>query len=398
MSGRVPPETASASDRWSASASRYGTTPRCRTYALRLIGSEYCAARGGQLHRRRGERGMVAARRRGRKLGDQALLRELVQLAKAPRIAEEDRLLGLLVRDEELGRTTRALRQCRQELALGPRQRTSLLEQSSERRLEIGQGTRIAPENRLDFAVADRAPRLAREREHLRVRFAARLPEPFERGNVERAQVVVSLDQLDALPVPHLGKNLQELELVEQVVLEPEDDVPCVGERAVPSFQLAEYPRLITPAALGEEPRAERARRVRIERERPFVEDVVPGDDLTAERRPRDRPSGRVAVRDVQRVHRVTVPVPAGHARGQTPAMSRRADTACNERSVSPDRPRPFQAWSGSDPCHGSRRHARTGAARREARGTRMVGLPETLRGRPGGRPLVASGAQRSHV
>ena len=88
----------------------------------------------------------------------------------------------------------------------------------------------------------------------------------------------VCLDQLDALPVLHLGKNLQELELVEQVVLEPEDDVPCPGKRAVPSFQLLENRRLVTPAALGEEPRAQGARRVWIECERPFVEGVVPGD------------------------------------------------------------------------------------------------------------------------
>ncbi len=85
-------------------------------------------------------------------------------------------------------------------------------------------------------------------------------------------------------PVEHL----EQLELVVDVVLEPEHDLAATGslrQRVVASRQLAACVHERRPATAREERRAKvtQASRVEIARDRPDVERIAPGKDGAAE-------------------------------------------------------------------------------------------------------------------
>ncbi len=85
-------------------------------------------------------------------------------------------------------------------------------------------------------------------------------------------------------PGPSLRQDLEELELVDDVVLEPEDDALRAREQLVAARELRLDRGRVAPSLLGEEPRAHAARLGGIEGERPDVQDVVPGEDDSLDR------------------------------------------------------------------------------------------------------------------
>src|SRR5919198_1043177 len=154
---------------------------------------------------------------------------------------------------------------------------------------------------RLDLVRTHLTPCAPRELPRFASYPPARRPEPLERCGFQRAQVVVRLDELHVGVVVELRKDLEELELVDEVVLEPEDDVLRPPEQVVPARELRAESLLGPPPALGEEPCPERPRLLLVERERPDVQHVVPREDDPFERGGAERARDRFAVRDVQR-------------------------------------------------------------------------------------------------
>ena len=124
---------------------------------------------------------------------------------------------------------------------------------------------------------------------------------PFELVRLERAEVAVGLDELDLRVRSELGQDLQQLELVDEVVLEPEDDVVRAREQLVASREVRLDRGRLAPSLLGQEARAYASRLGGVEGERPHVQDVVPGEDDPFDRGRTERARGRLAVRDVQR-------------------------------------------------------------------------------------------------
>ncbi len=96
-------------------------------------------------------------------------------------------------------------------------------------------------------------------------------------------------------------QNLDQLELVVEVGLEPEDDLtPGRGETRVPLLQVAQDP--IHVGRLPEEFGAAGAQVGVVEagRDRALVKDVPPGQDLASELRALDPVGGAIPVRDVE--------------------------------------------------------------------------------------------------
>src|SRR5207248_4960567 len=138
----------------------------------------------------------------------------------------------------------------------------------------------------------------------------------FEPVRVERAEVVVGLDKLDLRVVAELREHLDQLELVEKVVLEPEDDGASSAEQLVATLQLREDYVLRPPPELGEEAGSKRARLGWIDGDGPDVEGVVPREDDSLERRRSQRARHGLAVRHVQRAAREVGVPPAAREIG----------------------------------------------------------------------------------
>jgi hypothetical protein len=109
-------------------------------------------------------------------------------------------------------------------------------------------------------------------------------------------------------PVPASAASasaVDELQLVEEVVLEPEDDVAAVGERSqelrVAALERGEDRLPASPTALRKECRA-RLQQLppRSRRDRPLVEDVLPRQHGTAEPSLPQRVARTLAVGDME--------------------------------------------------------------------------------------------------
>jgi hypothetical protein len=100
------------------------------------------------------------------------------------------------------------------------------------------------------------------------------------------------------------GEHVEELELVVEVVLEPDDDLDAVAKRAqklrVPSLERAEDRAPAAPARVGEETRAQAEQLApRHGGHRSRVEHVLPREHRAAERRLPQGVAGALPVRDM---------------------------------------------------------------------------------------------------
>jgi hypothetical protein len=102
-------------------------------------------------------------------------------------------------------------------------------------------------------------------------------------------------------------ERLDELELVVQVVLEPEDDALRLEELTVAAFERGEDRRAAPPPALRQERRpGAQQPGAGARRHRALVQDVLPRQHGAAESRLPERVAGALAVRDVQHAATVT--------------------------------------------------------------------------------------------
>src|SRR5439155_6579806 len=218
----------------------------------------------GQRDRRGRERAGVAERRRRRQLADQRL--QTCEAAPDPGIAVERRLLARLVRGEQLVRQPRAVCEQLEQLTLAARQSRrhvgELLEQAAEGRREVRQRGAVLPQKRLDrgrLGRGERAPPRTAELDDRRRELTAPGPERLQARRIELAQEDCWIDELlEARSAA--GEDLEQLQLVVEVVLEPEDDVLRAGEQIVTALQGMEDRVARPPAAPAEKGRASRAR------------------------------------------------------------------------------------------------------------------------------------------
>src|SRR5205085_4811359 len=101
-------------------------------------------------------------------------------------------------------------------------------------------------------------------------------------------------------------EHVEELQLVVQVVLEPQHDRQAVAQRIdqppVPPLERRENRGAAPPPALREERGTDLQQPLpRYRGNRPFVENVLPREDRAAERRLPQRVAGALAVGDVQK-------------------------------------------------------------------------------------------------
>ena len=123
----------------------------------------------------------------------------------------------------------------------------------------------VSPPGQLDepgrLGCPERLPGLAGERARMQRHRAAPRPERLEPVRRERPEVRVRLDQLEPR-VAGKCQRLQQLQLVVEVVLEPEDDVGPALERPleepVAPLERLQQRALEAPAALAQEPRPHR--------------------------------------------------------------------------------------------------------------------------------------------
>ena len=181
-----------------------------------------------------------------------------------------------------------------------------LLQQAAQRRAEEGEGGGVAVEQgrqRGGLRRAEGIPGPACEREYLRADRLAGGPERLELVWAQRPEVIVGLDQLGALAGER--QRLQQLQLVVEVVLEPEHDVAarCESVRVEPVAPLERLQQraLGAPAALAQEARTDDPQLLlRDRRHRTLVQHVLPREHGPAEARLAKRVSRALAVRDVQ--------------------------------------------------------------------------------------------------
>src|SRR5262245_27678348 len=260
--------------------------------------------RGGEAPRlaARRRRGKPAAFRRSNKR--LPARREPGEPPPDPGVAVERRLLTILHGEEEPPGRGRAGGEHLEQRALAPRKAVTgagkLLEQAVEGRPQERQRGSALREQTLDRRRVGRAkglPRQPSELELLPGQRHAERPQRFEIGRrqlAEAAEVGPALertdhDQLDRSRIADERKDLKQLELVVEVVLEPQNDaLPSIErplERAVPPLQRSENRRPRAPSAVAQEPCAQLAETFGgSRRHRPFVEDVVPAEDRTSER------------------------------------------------------------------------------------------------------------------
>ena len=134
-------------------------------------------------------------------------------------------------------------------------------------------------------------------------------------------------------------ERVDQLELVVEVVLEPEHHLEAVAERLeqlpVAPLERGEQRLPAAPAALGEEAGACAEQLLPWQRRhRPFVEHVLPGQHRAAEHGLAERVAGALAVRDVEEGRpRRRRPAAAGEVRRAAGAVVERgagaADDAC---------------------------------------------------------------------
>jgi hypothetical protein len=181
---------------------------------------------------------------------------------------------------------------------------------AAERRAEVRQRRGVRGQERLDRLRAGRAerlPRELRERDLVPAHRRAAGPQGAELGDAHAAEEAVGEDRLDRVGAAVDGvEDLDELQLVVEVVLEPEhDDLVARERRAEPGVAGAHVglDRVrVTPTAAGEEPRPHRAKLLGVEvrRHRPLVQRVAPGDHVAPDPGRLDARHRGVAVRDVE--------------------------------------------------------------------------------------------------
>ena len=165
-----------------------------------------------------------------------------------------------------------------------------------------------------------------------------------EAAEIGEARKGIDAQQIQARPaaimVREPGQQLEQLQLIEQVVLEPQHDALEAGGRgkqAVAGGHLGLHGLQIAPALVGDEMRAQmgQRRQRQLGRHRPFMQHVAPGQDLAVEPRPPHDGGGAVAVGDVEgpahgvycrRRRRCAQPTVAGQS-----AISKAASAAARE-------------------------------------------------------------------
>src|SRR3954470_4595052 len=271
---------------------------------------------------------------------------ELRQAVEGDRVAHEGRLLARHRRQERLLAGARARRHGREHRALRAAQAVAgagqLLEQppqrgGEERQALLGRGGGAGERARVgaaedvphgpggaDVLAGDRGAGGPQARELVRLELA----EPGEAGAPGEG---ADADQLDrGRAVGQAGQDLDELELVVEVVLEPQHDGLARPEGLiqplVASAQLLlDLLRAGGPEA-GQVLRAHGPQLGRRERgHRPLVEHVAPGDDVAADSRPPHDVDGRVAVGEVEHAipHGHGSPISVGSGSSETPKRSR---------------------------------------------------------------------------
>ena len=250
-----------------------------------------------------------------RRLDEPVLARpEIGEARPHPRVAEERRLLGALGGDEDLERRPAAVADRLERLALGAAQavpgRGQLLEVAAQRRAEVRQRRRVRGQQRFDRlrpGRADRLPGELRERDLVAAHRRAAGPEGAELGGLHLAEEAVGEDRLDRVGAAVDGvEDLDELQLVVEVVLEPDHDDLVAGERGAQARVAGAHVGLdrvrVAPAAGGEEPGAHGAKLVGVEvgGHRPLVQGVAPRDHVAADAGGLDARHRGVAVRDVE--------------------------------------------------------------------------------------------------
>ena len=173
-------------------------------------------------------------------------LPQLVQEEVGPRVAKEDRLLLLLVREEELDRRARAVSRAPQAAGAWS---VRLLGKPTKRRAQIRELLDVM----VEFAFGHGAPGFTPGRDSLVVQRDAVGPERLERRLFHPAEIVVGLKEFDGCSLRNLSQNLEELQLVEEVGLEPEGDTLRPLEQLVSTRKLGLDRGRFTPALVGEE-------------------------------------------------------------------------------------------------------------------------------------------------
>jgi hypothetical protein len=143
-------------------------------------------------------------------------------------------------------------------------------------------------------------------------------------------------DQLRCGQLVRESERVQQLQLVEQVVLEPEHDLHAlaqsVDEPAVPPLERRENRAAAAPAALREERRAQAQQlRPRDGRHRPFVENVLRRQHRAAQCRLPQGVACALAVRDVQYCRHLDIPTAPSKVRRAARAMVERVACATDD-------------------------------------------------------------------
>jgi hypothetical protein len=340
------------------------TDPAVEPEQLDAVGvaAEDVAPGPGQARGEPGEGAGVSVRRRRRQRTAVVALHEpavpaaeLRERPEEPGVAEERRLLELLRRSEGGGRSARARRDRLERAALGPREPTTrgrqLLEQPQQRRAEQlerpGTPGRERRE-RCGVGCAEGSPGLAGGGQRLRRGGAPGGPQRLELARAQLAQSAKPRparerghdDQLGQRPVlVDQRQGVDQLQLVVQVVLEPEDDTGALAQRpdelAVTALERGADRAATPPAAAGEKRSPDvQQLAARPGRHRPLVEGVVPGQHGSADRGRPKRVAGALPVGHVQKGRRrgrfPPLPCEVGSAAGAVvQGVARTADDAC---------------------------------------------------------------------
>ena len=272
----------------------------------------------------------VAERRRGRQRGavvgleePRFSLPERREGSVEPGVAEERRLFEPLCGNERGGRCARAGGDRLERPPFRAREpvcrRRQLLEQPPQRcgeerqlrgvtRRPLGQRRRLGRLERRPrrSAAASSAAGVAvrREGQSVSSSSAVNSPRPANDGLPGKEPIDDQLGRRDLLGVGE-REHVEELELVVEVVLEPEHHLQVVAERLeqlpVAPLERGEQRLPASPAAVGEEAGAGLQQLLaRQRRHRPLVEHVLPGQHGAAECGLPERIAGAFAVRDVE--------------------------------------------------------------------------------------------------
>jgi hypothetical protein len=179
---------------------------------------------------------------------------------------------------------------------------------------------------------ADGIPRPAGKRARLQRHWPPPRPERLQLVRRKRAEVPIRLDQVERR-VAGERQSLQQLQLVVEVVLEPQHHARVrfqrVLEEPVTPLERLQQRLLRAPAAFAQEPGSYRSQLGRRQRgHRALVEDVLPREHRSAERGLPQRVARALAVRDVEQRHEPRIPPTAREEGGACQAGSTRTLSA----------------------------------------------------------------------